>query len=157
MSNASQSSFTKPQTATPMLNNFSAKYRVYYEDTDAGGIVYYANYLKFFERCRTDFLRSLNIVQSELMKKENLAFVVRKCEIEYLTPARMDDLVEVSLAVTKINPASIVMFQEMKKSDKILSHLTVQIACVCVDGFKPEKIPQNIKSLFLINATNNKN
>jgi acyl-CoA thioester hydrolase len=131
-----------------MSNNFSAKYRVYYEDTDAGGIVYYANYLKFFERARTDFLRSLNIVQSELMAKENLVFVVRKCEVDYLTPARMDDLVEVSVAVTKINPASIMMFQEMKKSDKILSRLTVQIACVRADGIKPERIPANLVKLF---------
>lgn len=138
----------KHRIATPMSNNFSAKYRIYYEDTDAGGIVYYANYLKFFERARTDFLRSLNIVQSELMAQENLVFVVRKCEIDYLTPARMDDLVEVSVAVTKINPASLTMFQEMKKSDKVLSRLTVQIACVLADGIRPKKIPSNLVKLF---------
>ncbi|MBP7709666.1 MAG: tol-pal system-associated acyl-CoA thioesterase [Rickettsiales bacterium] len=131
-----------------MSNSFSAQYRIYYEDTDAGGIVYYANYLKFFERARTDFLRSLNIVQSELMAKENLVFVVRKCEVDYLTPARMDDLVEVSVAVTKINPASITMFQEMKKSDKVLSRLTVQIACVCANGIRPERIPNELVQLL---------
>ena len=133
-----------------MSNNFSAQYRIYYEDTDAGGIVYYANYLKFFERARTDFLRSLNIVQSDLMAQKNLVFVVRKCEIDYLTPAKMDDLVEVSVRVTKIQPASIVMFQEMKKSDKILSRLTVQIACVSADGIRPERIPTAIAQLLAI-------
>lgn len=127
-----------------MSNKFSAKYRVYYEDTDAGGIVYYANYLKFFERARTDFLRNLNIVQSELAATENVIFVVRKCEIEYLTPARMDDLIEVFVEVKKINPASIVMFQEIKKSDKLVSTLTVQIACVSADKIQPTKIPSNI-------------
>ncbi len=132
-----------------MSNNFSAQYRIYYEDTDAGGIVYYANYLKFFERARTDFLRSLNIVQSELMAKEGRVFVVRKCAVDYLTPAKMDDLVDVSVAVTKINPASINMFQEMKRPDgKILSKLNVQIACVSVDGIKPERIPADIVNLL---------
>ena len=77
------------------LNNFSTKYRVYYEDTDAGGVVYYANYLKFFERARTDFLRALNISQNELLQSEKLIFVVRRCEIDYVSPAKLDDLVEV--------------------------------------------------------------
>jgi tol-pal system-associated acyl-CoA thioesterase len=85
----------KPRIAMPMLNNFFATYRIYFEDTDAGGVVYYANYLKFFERARTDFLRALNISQSELAAMENLIFVVRKCQIEYISPAKLDDLVKV--------------------------------------------------------------
>ncbi len=123
------------------LNNFSASYRVYYEDTDAGGVVYYANYLKFFERARTDFLRTLNISQAELIIKENLVFVVRKCEIEYLSPARLDDLIEVSVAVKEIRAASILMQQEIKRADKILSKLLVEIVCVTANDFKPKKIP----------------
>ncbi len=135
-----------------MLNNFTTKYRIYYEDTDAGGIVYYANYLKFFERARTDFLRSLNIIQSELAASENVIFVVRKCAIEYLTPAKMDDLIEISVEVKKINPASIEMFQEIKKSDKIISTLNVQIACVSADKIQPKKIPQNLVKLLTANC-----
>ncbi len=131
-----------------MSNNFSAEYRIYYEDTDAGGVVYYANYLKFFERARTEFLRKLGISQSDLATKENLVFVVRKCEIEYLTPARLDDLVTVSVAVTETRAASISMYQEIKKSDKILSRLNVEIVCVTADDFRPKKIPQNLKNLF---------
>ena len=131
-----------------MLNNFSANYRIYFEDTDAGGVVYYANYLKFFERARTDFLRALNISQSELAATENLIFVVRKCQINYISPAKLDDLVAVSVAIKEIHAASIVMEQEIKRSDKILSRLNVEIVCVAADNFRPKKIPTNIKNLF---------
>lgn len=131
----------KHRIVTLMSNNFSAKYRIYYEDTDAGGVVYYANYLKFFERARTDFLRARGISQSELSQKENLVFVVRKCEIEYVFPARLDDEIEVSVEVKEMRPASILMEQKMTKSGKILSTLNVKIACINSKNFKPEKIP----------------
>ena len=127
-------------------NNFI--YRIYYEDTDAGGVVYYANYLKFFERARTDFLRALGISQSELSQKENLVFVVRKCEVEYVFPARLDDEIEVSVKVKKISAASILMEQKMTKSEKILSTLNIDLVCVAADNFKPKKIPENIKNIF---------
>ncbi len=123
-------------------------YRVYYEDTDAGGVVYYANYLKFFERARTDFLRARNISQSELAEKENLIFVVRRCEIDYIAPARLDDLIELSVVVKKISAASISMEQEITKSGKILSRLNVEIVCVQADNFKPKKIPKTLKTSF---------
>lgn len=138
----------KRRIVTLMSNNFSAQYRIYYEDTDAGGVVYYANYLKFFERARTDFLRALNISQSDLATKENLVFVVRRCEINYLTPARLDDLIDVLVFVKEIHAASIVMQQEIKIGDKVLSRLNVEIVCVAADNFRPKKIPENIKNLF---------
>jgi len=134
-----------------MLNNFCAQYRIYYEDTDAGGVVYYANYLKFFERARSDFLRALKISQSDLAQKENLVFVVRKCEIDYVSPAKLDDLVEVSVEIKEIRAASISMFQEIKKSNKTLSRLNVEIVCVCAKSFKPKKIPKNLCDLLLEN------
>ena len=134
----------KHQIVMLKLNNFS--YRIYYEDTDAGGVVYYANYLKFFERARTDFLRSLGLNQLELLQKENIIFVVRKCEIEYLSPARLEDLVEVSVIVEKIGGASLTMTQEIKRNDLILSKLKVEIICVGSDNFKPKKIPEYIKN-----------
>ena len=127
-------------------NNFS--YRVYYEDTDAGGVVYYANYLKFFERARSDFLRSLDISQSDLATKENLIFVVRKCAIEYFSPAKLDDEINVDVMVKEVRAASIVMEQKIRKSGKILSCLNVEIVSVAADNFKPKKIPENLKSLF---------
>ena len=131
--------------------HFSAKYRVYYEDTDAGGVMYYANYLKFFERARTDFLRHLGISQQELMEKENLAFVVRRCELDYLRPARLDDFVEVTIAVEKINAASIVMMQEMRKDEMVLARLRVEIVSVDVKTFKPKKITDQLRFLLLSN------
>ena len=129
-----------------MQNQFS--YRVYYEDTDAGGVVYYANYLKFFERARTDFLRSLGISQSELIAKENLIFVVRKCEIEYLFSAKLDDEIAVDVEVKEVRNASILMQQKITKSEKILSRLNVEIVCVNSNNFKPKKIPENLKNCF---------
>jgi acyl-CoA thioester hydrolase len=131
-----------------MSSNFSIQYRVYYEDTDAGGVVYYANYLKFFERARTEFLRALNISQSDLATKENLLFVVRRCEIDYLTAARLDDLISVDVEITEIRGASISMYQEIKKSIQLLSRVNVEIVCVAADSFRPKKIPENIKNLF---------
>jgi acyl-CoA thioester hydrolase len=132
-----------------MLNKFSVKYHVYYEDTDSGGVVYYANYLKFFERARTDFLRSLGILQSQLSKQENLVFVVRRCEIEYLAAAKLDDVLEVSVIIKKISAASILIKQEIKKSDVVSSLLNIEIVCVNSISFKPKKIPENIRSLIL--------
>lgn len=128
--------------------NFSTNYRVYYEDTDAGGVMYYANYLKFFERARTDFLRDLGILQQELIEKEKTAFVVRRCEIDYLKPARLDDLLEVDVVIEKISAASIVMLQEMRKGEVALSRLRVEIVSVDVDGFRPKKISDNIRNLL---------
>lgn len=127
---------------------FSVQYRVYYEDTDAGGVVYYANYLKFFERARTDFLRSLNILQSEIMTTKNILFVVKKCQIEYFSPARLDDLIEVFVEVKEIKNVSILIEQKICLAEKLLSSLEVQIACVCADNFRPKKIPESIKDLL---------
>lgn len=124
------------------------QYRVYYEDTDAGGVVYYANYLKFFERARTDFLRSQNISQSELVKNSALVFVVRNCQIEYLKPARMDDLISVFVEVVEIGNLSIKLRQEIKLQEKVLCVMNVEIVCVGADNFRPKKIPPEIAKCF---------
>lgn len=130
----------KHQIVMSMSNNiFSTQYRIYYEDTDSGGVVYYANYLKFFERARSDFLRSLGISQSQLAKDENLIFVVRKCEIEYLFPARLDDLISVSAEIKSISGVTIGMNQKITIGDKILSKLDVKIVCLDNKNFKPKK------------------
>lgn len=131
-----------------MSNNFSTNYRVYYEDTDAGGVVYYANYLKFFERCRTDFLRNLGLNQNELLNKKNLAFVVRRCEIDYLSPAKLDDLIKVEVEVEKIAAASISMKQKIYRDDKILSSLKVEIVCVDSRNFRPCRISDWLRNLL---------
>ncbi len=130
-------------------NNFSAQYRVYYEDTDAGGVVYYANYLKFFERARTDFLRARNISQSDLLVREKIAFVVRSCKLDYLRPAKLDDLVDVSVEVVKIGAASIAMRQEMKRGAELLNVLDVEIVSVDAQSFRPKKIPAAVMTAII--------
>ncbi len=124
------------------MKNFT--YRIYYEDTDAGGVVYYANYLKFFERARTDFLRSCGISQAELKEKENLVFVVKKCQIEYFAPAKLDDLIEVSVEVLEISGATVRMKQEMNLSGKLLNLLEVVIVCIDSENFKPKRINEEL-------------
>ncbi len=130
------------------LNNFSKKYRIYYEDTDSGGVVYYANYLKFYERARTDFLREINISQTKLSNEENLVFVVKRCEINYLKPAKLDDLIEVFVEIKEIKPASIKMSQKIMIDEKTLSQLEVEIVCVDKDIFRPKKIPQKLQEIL---------
>lgn len=124
-------------------------YRVYYEDTDAGGVMYYANYLKFFERARTDFLRHLGISQHELIEAEKTAFVVRRCEVDYVRPARLDDLLEVNVKVEEIGAASIVMLQEMRRAETVLAKLKVEIVSVDIASFKPKKITERFRDLLL--------
>jgi acyl-CoA thioester hydrolase len=122
------------------FHNFSQKYRIYYEDTDAGGVMYYANYLKFFERARTDFLRASGVSQNELIQDKNALFVVKKCEIEYFKPAKLDDLVEVFVEVKEIGAASIKMDQQMQLEGKILAKFKAEIVCVDSLSFRPKRI-----------------
>lgn len=129
-----------------MSKIFESEYRIYYEDTDAGGIVYYANYLKFFERARTEMLRDSNISQIELIKTHNLIFVVRNCNIEYKKGAKLDDLVTIKTSISEFRSASIIMHQEMFLDDELINVLDVKIACITADNKKPSKIPSEIKN-----------
>ena len=142
--------FTKRRIARHKLavsmNNF--KYRIYFEDTDAGGIVYYANYLKFYERARTDFLRARGISQQKLAKEENVGFVVRRCAIEYISPAILDNEIEVSVEIKEFSFTIIKIYQEIKIDKKILSTLNVDLACINLQKLKPHKISQNLKDLL---------
>ncbi len=127
-----------------MSANFATQYRIYYEDTDSGGVVYYANYLKFFERARTDFLRSLNISQSLLQKEEGVIFVVSECQIKYRKPAKLDDLVTVNVVVENIGVVSIEMKQQMSLDDMLLAELKVTIVNLDASSFKPKKISDSL-------------
>lgn len=128
------------------MNNF--KYRIYFEDTDAGGIVYYANYLKFYERARTDFLRNKGISQQKLFAEENVGFIVRRCEVEYISPARLDDEIEVSVVIKEASFTTIKIYQEIKIDKKILSTIYVDLVCVDSKILKPRKLSENLKKLF---------
>jgi acyl-CoA thioester hydrolase len=119
-------------------------YRVYYEDTDSGGVVYYANYLKFAERSRTELLRFVGINQSELLNTDGVLFVVRHVEMDLLKAARLDDLIDIHTSIEKISGASCTMQQIMYLGDEKLNIINVKIACVNKDVL-PSRIPLRIK------------
>ncbi len=126
----------------------SCDFRVYYEDTDAGGVVYYANYLKFAERARTEMLRQCGIDQSHLLIHEQLCFVVRRVTIDYLSPARLDDLVSIYTEVMKIGGASLQMQQKLQHGDRLLAKMDVLVVAVNSTSMKPCKIPEKIRKAF---------
>lgn len=119
---------------------FSWPVRVYWEDTDAGGVVYYANYLKFMERARTEWLRALGFDQGRLRDELSLVFVVRQVTIEYLKPARYDDLLTVTSRLKHTGRASLVMSQTIER-DGLLGRAEVSLVCVHAQSFKPARIP----------------
>ncbi len=118
--------------------------RVYWEDTDAGGVVYYANYLKFLERARTEWLRALGIEQTELAERDGLLFMVRHISADYLRPARLNDQLEVRCRLEDIGGASLTMAQEVVHGDALLLTARVRIACVARNGLRPARIPPYI-------------
>jgi acyl-CoA thioester hydrolase len=122
--------------------------RVYWEDTDAGGVVYYANYLKFLERARTEWLRALDIHQTELAGRDEVIFVVRRVEADYLRPARFDDALNVNCWLREVGRASLVMEQAVMRGDEVLLSARVKVACVGVQSFRPAKIPDTILERF---------
>ena len=127
-------------------NAFSIPVRVYYEDTDAGGVVYYANYLKFFERCRTEWMRSAGHDQRQLALDAGIGFVARKANCEYLRPAHLDDLLTVGLEVEKLTRVRVIFRQHVRRGDDELVTGTVEIACVDMATMKPAPIPDFLYS-----------
>ena len=122
--------------------------RVYYEDTDAGGVVYHARYLHFFERARTEWLRMFNFSQQDLLQQNSGAFVVKTMHIDYCFPARLDDLLSVETQVSAIKGATIIFEQCLKREELVLSKATVKVAYVDLGKMKPVAIPTEIKAAF---------
>jgi len=125
----------------PSPHAFTIPVRVYYEDTDAAGVVYYANYLRYFERCRTEWMRSLGHGQADFNREEGLAFVVRRVAVDYLKPARLDDALTVGLEVEKLGRAQVVVRQFVLRDGEELVTGSVQIACVDLKKMKSAAIP----------------
>lgn len=122
------------------------QYRVYYEHTDGGGVVYHSRYLNFFERARTDWLREKGIVQSELQNVHNIVYAVTSAEIKYKKPARMDDTLTVSSQLIKIRRASMEIYQEMyNQHDVLLATIVIKAACIKADTFSIIALPAKIK------------
>jgi acyl-CoA thioester hydrolase len=118
--------------------------RVYWEDTDAGGVVFYANYLKFFERARTEWLRARGFGQQALREREGLIFVVTDTRVSYRKPARLDDLLEATVAVRSARPASLVIAQQALREGQALAEGEIRIGCVDAASFRPQRIPTHL-------------
>lgn len=122
---------------------FSFSLRVYIEDTDAGGIVYYVNYLKFMERARTEFMRSVGFGKNAIFN-QNLMFVVCDVAVKYRRPAQLDDELEVTVAVVSLRGAGIVMRQVVRRGEQVLAEGDVTIACVDREAVKPRRLPADL-------------
>lgn len=122
--------------------------RVYWEDTDAGGVVYYADYLKFLERARTEWLRTLGVEQTELATRDGVLFVVRRVEADYLRPAHFNDALSVACHMREMGRASLEIDQSILRGDALLLAATVRLACVTADQFKPARIPAHVLERF---------
>jgi acyl-CoA thioester hydrolase len=121
--------------------------RVYFEDTDALGIVYYANYLRFVERARTEFLRELGTDHSTMIAEDGLNFAVTRCEIDYLSPARLDDLLDVETSLLEIGGARLGLLQEVRRGGEEIARVKVMLACTNWAG-RPRRLPAALRGLL---------
>lgn len=119
--------------------------RVYWEDTDASGIVFYANYLRYTERARTEWLRRLGVNQSALLDETGMAFVVRQVSVGYRAPARLDDVLEVRSRLSELRPASLTLEQRVQRGEELLVQSSVQLACIDRQG-RPKRLPQLVRA-----------
>jgi acyl-CoA thioester hydrolase len=122
--------------------------RVYYEDTDAGGVVFYANYLKFMERARTEWLRAKGVNQQSLSLTDRVAFVVSNLEMQYRAAARLDDALTIQSLVTQAGRASLQFAQRVLREDQVLAEGHIRIGCVDLRNFKPVGLPASVRDHF---------
>lgn len=129
--------------------SFTLPVRIYYEDTDAGGVVFYANYLRYFERGRTEWLRHLGVNQAQLASEQQRIFVVVGTEVRYRSPARLDDLIEIKSRITKVGNSSCTFEQIAERNGELLVQSSIQVCCVDNQSFRPAPIPADIRQLFI--------
>ena len=130
-----------------MSKQFKHKVKIYYEDTDAGGVVYYANYLKYLERARSEAIYSLGLTNTNLQKDHDTSIIVKSCNIEYKKPAKFEDELEIISSILSKTKTSFTMLQIIKKNEEIISEATVQLVTVNKEG-KPIKIPEILNNLL---------
>lgn len=126
------------------MSGFVLPVRVYYEDTDSGGVVYYANYLRFMERARTEYLRSCGFEQDEVLRDHGVLFAVRSVQVEYLRPARFNDLLEVSAEIKDCRGASIDFVQQVRRSGELLCEGSARVVSIDGERFRPRPVPRII-------------
>lgn len=133
-------------TATGVTH--SMPLRVYYEDTDAAGIVYYANYLKFAERGRTEMMRELGFAHSRIAAETGLVFTVRRCSADYRAAARLDDMLTVETRIQEIGAATLTLDQQIRRDGETIVALDVLVACVGRDG-RPRRVPPGLRAALM--------
>jgi acyl-CoA thioester hydrolase len=136
-----------PHRNIPVKSMFVWPIRIYYEDTDAGGVVYYANYLRFYERARTEWLRAAGVEQDEIRQNDGVLFVVRSAEVEYLRPALFNDEVVVSASLCEVKRASLKFKQEIHRMDRqgeLLSTAQFRVASIAATTLRPAAIPDHL-------------
>ena len=146
--------YTNPDVSLPTANASSLSVRVYYEDTDASGVVYHAGYLRFFERARTEWLRQLGFSQHSLAAELGVAFTLTHVEVEFRRPARLDDLLEISADVREVRRASFAFAQSAHRTatGELLANAQTRVACVQVASFKPCGIPDALRQRMQVSG-----
>ena len=127
------------------LFTFDFPLRIYFEDTDASGVVYHAHYVKFLERARTEWLRHLGFSNSELERKYKMNWVIAEIAVEFLKPARLDDSVNISVAIENLGRVRCTFHQEIRRGEELLVKARVLVATVSADNFKPIEIPADLR------------
>jgi len=131
--------------ADPARVSHTFPLRVYYEDTDAAGMVYHANYLKFAERGRSEMLRSLGFPHRKLGAEHGVGFAVRRCSVDYLAPARLEDALTVDTVLTAIGGATLAVNQQIRRDGELLADLDILVACIGRDG-RPRRLPSALRA-----------
>lgn len=121
---------------------FSLPVRVYFQDTDAGGVVYHASYVNFMERARTEWLRTHGYSNAGLMKEFGVVFVVRSIKLDYLKPALLDDLLDVTAQIKELGRSRLNLLQSVRRGEEVLTEAEVHLVCVSVGSFKPVSVPE---------------
>ena len=125
---------------------FTWPVRVYFQDTDAGGVVYHASYVNFMERARTEWLRTHGYSNAGLMKEFGSVFVVRSLRLDYFKPALLDDLLEVTAQIKEIGRSRLNLLQSVRRGDELLTEAEVHLVCVSLEGFKPVSVPEVLRN-----------
>jgi len=124
-----------------MSKEFKHEAKIYYEDTDSGGVVYYANYLKFLERARTEMITSFNLSNKKLLSKYNTLIMVKSCNIDFINPAKLEDKIQIFSSLNSIMKASFLIDQKIKNKDNLILEAKIRLVTVNPQG-KPIKIPE---------------
>ena len=135
-----------------MCKQFSHQIKVYYEDTDSGGVVYYANYLKFLERARSEAIYELGLTNKKLLEKYGILIIVKSCNINYKKSARLEDKLNIFSSIKSITKTSLIMKQTIKRKEEIISESDVHLVIVNKEG-KPTKIPKILETAFKKNIS----